>query len=147
MKTNKQTKSTMFQSYEEIDFSTYDEAAVVHFNSSCTLQDSITSIWNRLVPELRVERSFREVMYAHSIAKGYSESWIKKTFAANECLRVRGTRSDKGKGKTKTKAKTSESKPDVSIESLKWEIRLGLKHKAFDKKDLVKELTAFLASL
>jgi len=84
------------------------DAMAEHFNAACTLQDALTEAWNasahRTVP------TFRKAFTTFALGLGYGDTWIKRTLASNDELRMRAT--------SKTMAATKAAKKPNGVNPL-----------------------------
>ena len=118
------------------------EAITLHYNSGCTLQDAITADWNDTPIEHREVVPFRKAITAMAIADGYGETYIRRTLAAIDELRVRKT--SKTMSATK-KAKAKAKGPKGPVTFTLDRVSEVLADQGFSKAD-IKAVLAALAS-
>lgn len=140
MNTNK-TQTTAASTFT-FDFSPVAELMLSQWNAEVTLSDALSCIWNQAPAAERHVSAFRKQFTEFAIGLGYGETWIRRTLAANDELRVRKT--SKTMSATK-KAKAKGKGPKGPITFTLDRVSEVLADQGFSRAD-IKAVLAALAS-
>lgn len=140
MKTNKTETATY-----TFNFSPVEKLMLTAQAAEVKLSDALSTIWNATPIEFRVVSKFREQFTAFAKARGYGDTWIRRTLAENDELRLRKTSKTMSATK-KAKAAANRKPKTMTATALFNEAKASLAAKTISHKDVIK-LIAQLASL